>query len=637
MILLISLAAILVIAGVFALKPVKAHGIELVAEEQAQLLPSGDTADLLSQYGLDEYFGLGLGINVIDAEEIDDFKVGSSILDYNALQDLTKTTLPYIKTNSRSFTSINLEELKANFALSMESNSGVDIFLAKLAADCALNTSIDLYDCNYKFCFSYLQDYYKYKKHIINYREKSTYEDIYSSYYLSDLNALSKGTMTYKSFFNKYGTHLVGSAIYGGKLRANYVLGSDIHIFDSSTRAILESNLSFPLEIDIYDQLKSKLDEVMKKHTCDLKDYFSVTAYGGSIFSSNSLDDYQTGYRQWCNSFENESEENIRSVIVDYTNDGLVPLWEILPTAYSGLASQMESEFIRLCNESESMKELNKFKSGNFIDYGGGLGTRDDPYIINNITHLKNVEKNLSASYILNDDIDLANSEWQPIGNYIDNTPFTGFFSGQGHTIRNLTRTNELTEKDGNNYFYYGLFGYVKGTVEWLNFEKVNINITDSSGSTGFIGIVAGRAEGAKFDLIEIKSGTCTYDHCASGKVFLGGIVGLVRNSTVQTCTNRITLTCGRYSAAVGGIAGYAYNTRFQYCGNYGTLIAKGTGWGGHVYIGGICAEIYSYIENMFPQCNNYGTLTPKMYNGGISMKKTVAQIYAAVDDSNYQ
>ena len=50
MILLISLAAILVIAGAFALKPVKAHGIELVAEEQAQLLPSGDTADFLSQY-----------------------------------------------------------------------------------------------------------------------------------------------------------------------------------------------------------------------------------------------------------------------------------------------------------------------------------------------------------------------------------------------------------------------------------------------------------------------------------------------------------------------------------------------------------------------------------------------------------
>lgn len=69
---------------------------------------------------------------------------------------------------------------------------------------------------------------------------------------------------------------------------------------------------------------------------------------------------------------------------------------------------------------------------------GAGSGTAGDPYQITSRAQLEEISDNLSASYILANDIDLGGSStpWTPIGSSA--APFTGTLNGNGHVITGL-------------------------------------------------------------------------------------------------------------------------------------------------------------------------------------------------------
>uniref|UniRef100_UPI0004868A55 fibronectin type III domain-containing protein n=1 Tax=Anaerovorax odorimutans TaxID=109327 RepID=UPI0004868A55 len=55
--------------------------------------------------------------------------------------------------------------------------------------------------------------------------------------------------------------------------------------------------------------------------------------------------------------------------------------------------------------------------------------------IIKNKEELKQIANDLAATYVLGNDIDLENEEWEPIGN--SSVPFSGVFDGRGYKISN--------------------------------------------------------------------------------------------------------------------------------------------------------------------------------------------------------
>ena len=65
---------------------------------------------------------------------------------------------------------------------------------------------------------------------------------------------------------------------------------------------------------------------------------------------------------------------------------------------------------------------------------GKGSGTSADPYVITTINNLNELRNNLSACYVLGNNIELPDKlNWLPIGN--ENKPFTGTFDGNGYKI----------------------------------------------------------------------------------------------------------------------------------------------------------------------------------------------------------
>ena len=80
---------------------------------------------------------------------------------------------------------------------------------------------------------------------------------------------------------------------------------------------------------------------------------------------------------------------------------------------------------------AEEIAEVSKSFSGE------GEGTQSSPYQITNATQLNEIRNDLSAHYVLHNDIDMSSiSNWIPIGDA--DAKFSGTIDGNNYTIENL-------------------------------------------------------------------------------------------------------------------------------------------------------------------------------------------------------
>lgn len=189
-----------------------------------------------------------------------------------------------------------------------------------------------------------------------------------------------------------------------------------------------------------------------------------------------------------------------------------------------------------------------------------GKGTKEEPYLIStaaDLAYLANkVNTQTSAPayeyYKLTNNINLAYTEWVPIGIYgNENQYFYGSFDGNGYTISDLYITNE-------NQGYVGLFGYVKDS------EIKNLTVTGaiesiSSSNTLKIGGIISYADNSKlvglsskyFNIGSIATGTADYSSvgAVAGKT-IGGII-----DNCESYNSNINLKSGKFIS--GMIAGY--------------------------------------------------------------------------------
>lgn len=160
---------------------------------------------------------------------------------------------------------------------------------------------------------------------------------------------------------------------------------------------------------------------------------------------------------------------------------------------------------------------------------------------------------------LLDEDIDLRNEDWTPIGgNTISSYPspsFSGTFDGQNHTISNLT-----TSSNQPGYATAGLFGTVaNATIKNVKLSNVNVS------STHYVGAIVGYHSDGTFTIenCHVDGGTITstieaksdgsYDNGDKA----GGIVGhMSATGSVNDCSvNNVTIQGYR---ELGGIVGYA-------------------------------------------------------------------------------
>ncbi len=229
----------------------------------------------------------------------------------------------------------------------------------------------------------------------------------------------------------------------------------------------------------------------------------------------------------------------------------------------------------------------------NTIDFAGGYGTYDSPYLITGKTQLDNVRKYLYACYRLENDIVFESSDfskvgafynegkrWEPIGT--SENPFYGNFDGNGHCIRGL----RVERPDD---YYCGLFSYNYGTIGNLKISNFVMN-----GRNYGAGIVA-----MNYGMIA----RCSNDGSFTG---FGGVICGENRETITECFNLADIS------SEGSIAAITYSNygTINKCYNAGEIATTGT------YAAGIAVSNYS---GMIKDCYNTGDVEAEDYAGGIA------------------
>jgi len=211
---------------------------------------------------------------------------------------------------------------------------------------------------------------------------------------------------------------------------------------------------------------------------------------------------------------------------------------------------------------------------------------------ISTVNELKNIEMN--KSYILMNDLDLEDLEWEPLGSY--SNPYLGIFIGNDFTIFNLNITDKNNDLNG-------LFAFVKGDIKNLNLSAFNINyVTDN---LSFAGGIAGAIEG-NIENVSVNGSINITNTKAN--VFAGllagtsqkqvNIYGKAADFTPATITNvnaigNLTVNTEKL-AFVGGLIGKNFNTIIK--DNYVEATISLTSELGLSYVGGLIGHNYQGV-----------------------------------------
>lgn len=203
--------------------------------------------------------------------------------------------------------------------------------------------------------------------------------------------------------------------------------------------------------------------------------------------------------------------------------------------------------------------------------FSGGDGTANNPYQISTAEQFDNIRNDLSASYVLQNDISFTNfASWTPI------ETFSGVLDGQGHIITGFSINNSFEFDTSKTYCGLGLFGTVSNGGVIKNLELKDVNITTDSGKLGCCGALVGK----------LFNGTINNCH-VSGKMmklgnggYTGGLVGYAdhESATIIDCHNYCDITVTgqleeEWGIYAGGIVGYSLSSnKIEHCYNSGNV-----------------------------------------------------------------
>lgn len=216
------------------------------------------------------------------------------------------------------------------------------------------------------------------------------------------------------------------------------------------------------------------------------------------------------------------------------------------------------------------------------VPFKSGIGTEDDPYLIENIDDLHNIREDSDAYYLLTNDI-YANEtqDWnggkgfEPIGDFYDR--FDGVLDGGGHEIRGLHINRPNTG-------YYdggvGLFATMGkfGTVRNLGLVDVSIN-----GGRYYTGPIVGRNYGDLYNTYTTGE--------VIGDTFVGGLVGQADSREGEILESYSTASV-KGGFQVGGLAGWNVGVISH---SYTTGTVEGS-----QNVGGLVGVNHNIIENSF-------------------------------------
>jgi hypothetical protein len=177
----------------------------------------------------------------------------------------------------------------------------------------------------------------------------------------------------------------------------------------------------------------------------------------------------------------------------------------------------------------------------------GGEGTQEKPYVIDTAKKLAylaiqvNGGNNYEGKFFkLDKDIDLAQKQWTPIGDVEKEIAFDGNFSGDGHTISNLT-----VNMPGSTHV--GLFTAIGENGDVGHLKIADVEVIGQNIVGGLAGLSRGRVTG-----VTVRGGNVTATTTNGGTA--GGLIGISEaTSLTSNCEAGVNV---KGNVMVGGLIG---------------------------------------------------------------------------------
>ncbi len=203
--------------------------------------------------------------------------------------------------------------------------------------------------------------------------------------------------------------------------------------------------------------------------------------------------------------------------------------------------------------------------------FAGGDGSLGSPFQISDVVQLQNISANLSANYVLKNDIDATETKgwdsgkgFEPIGD-ISNV-FKGSLDGGGYRITNLwiDRAED----------YIGLFSSIRGGwVHHLSLTGVEIRGANS------VGTLSARVTTSRIENVSVQGKLV-----GEGSLY-GGLIGTVedRGTTITNCSADVLMegSTGGYAYQLGGLLGMNQGTVWN-CRSAGDIKRTSTNYGSY-------------------------------------------------------
>ena len=312
--------------------------------------------------------GLGYSTNVI-TQEVGDFNAGSPILDPNFLNgtevNFVKVTLNDTITDSKTYNSYSsiASDLTNKYKTSIRGGIGYNAFTASAYASFENSVATAKTTLSSQYYKTKTEGKKLYSLTLENSASfLSAYSQRFNPLYLNALTQLKTNSSqsVYNAFFSTYGTHIVTGGVYGGDFKSYYGVYSDSEVFTETIINELDTGIdaAYGKKATTSANIKYSISSVTglttnKTHTINYSH-----ARGGAVSYKENLDAGKGYYNLWRNSL---TESN--AALIEYTYNGLIPLWDALPAEYSSLASTMKQRFNtyasqRQNTETQGLKEV---------------------------------------------------------------------------------------------------------------------------------------------------------------------------------------------------------------------------------------------------------------------------------------
>ncbi len=442
--------------------------------------------------------------------------------------------------------------------------------------------------------------------------------------FIVDENNVTYTADEYGVLFTKDKTTLIQYPV--GNIRTSYVVPDGVTVIDKSAFAMCEyiSSVTIPDSVisinDFAFSVCSALSDVYYQGTQTSWNNIEINAEGNDPLINANI---HYTYVQVSWNIDGET-----TVVVGVSGDAIVLPETPVKEGYTFAGWIPEVPEVMLDYDLEFIATWEEKQKGD--------GTAENPYQITDKYELDAVRNDLTAHYILMNDIEFTEADFAeggdfeggftPIGSY--DKSFTGVFDGNGKSLKNIRITiinysgTDIKKKIG------GLFGYGSAEIKNLNMENLTIDNTyygDSGYSytnTNYLycGGIAGYNSGI-ISNCSVSGMISVIPICRICNIYVGGVVGY--GNEIIGCKNYASViadprpelsggTDSKHGVTAGGISGSA--DRITLCANYGVVKALG----GHSYAGGI-SGVCSTVEFCFntnyvagTACENYS------YYGGI-------------------